>query len=582
MTFPHNPRTRRRPPPWWAWACLAAAAIPPLGADAESHWAFVAPTRPELPTAGVSEARQVSIDVLISGRLEQAGVRANDPAPRGVLLRRLSYDLIGLPPTFAQVEAFEVDANPRAVEQAVDRLLASPQFGERWARHWLDVARYADTKGYVFMEPRDYEHAYTYRDWVVRALNSDLPYDQFVKLQLAADQLGGEADWPAMGFLTLGRRFLNNPHDIIDDRIDVVTRGLMGLTVSCARCHDHKYDPIPTADYYSLYGVFASSQEAGDGPGPLRLVDRDKPQDAHILERGNPARRGPQTPRQFLGAIADDRQPFTNGSGRVELAEAIAHPANPLTARVWVNRVWWKLFGAGLVGTPSDFGSRSDPPLQQDVLDWLAVEFVEHGWSTKWLIREIVLSAAYQRTSRVTDEALAADPENRLLGRVRRRRLDLEAMRDGLLFAAGELEPTVGGPAVKLTEQPFPKRRTVYGKIERQNLPPFYRTFDFASPDTHAPRRYETTVPLQALFLLNSPFMLQQAEALASRVDEELDLPRQVEHFYQQALARDPTPDEQAAALEFLTAESTPSEPFSRRAQLAQGLLMTNEFYFLD
>jgi hypothetical protein len=418
------------------------------------------------------------------------------------------------------------------------------------------VARYADTKGYVFREDRNYPHAYTFRDWVIGAFNDDLPYDEFLVAQLAADRLDDASAAPAAGFLTLGRRFINNKHDIVDDRIDVVTRGLMGLTVTCARCHDHKYDPITMADYYGLYGVFASSREPGGEDAPLALVDADKPEEPVVFLRGNPSNRGPRVARRFLACLSEqESEPFSVGSGRWELAQAIASPDNPLTARVWVNRVWLHLFGQGLVNTASDFGTRSDPPSHPQLLDSLARKFTEDRWSTKRLIRQLVLSSVYRQASDDRPEARARDPENRLLWRMNRCRLDLEALRDSMLVAAGRLDETRGGPSVKLTEQPYPTRRTVYGFIERQNLPGFFRTFDFASPDTHSPSRPHTTVPQQALYLMNSPFAMEQASHLADR-DEvrnaESDGAR-ITKLFRCALGREPSRDELALAQAYVS-----------------------------
>ncbi|HEX4591662.1 MAG TPA: DUF1549 and DUF1553 domain-containing protein, partial [Gemmataceae bacterium] len=568
------------------------------------------------------------IDAFVVAKLREKGLSLSPSADRATFVRRLTFDLHGLPPTPAEIDAYVNDPDPNADAKLVDRLLASPRYGERWGRHWLDVARYADSKGYVFVEERRYPFAFTYRDYVIRSFNEDKPYDRFVLEQLAADKLElGDDKRPlaAMGFLTLGRRFLNNQPDIIDDRIDVTCRGLLGLTVTCARCHDHKFDPIPTKDYYSLYGVFASSVEPKDlplietpqrtaaldafekelakrkaevtayrkskqdavaslsramaitppslgtaslraatllGPNPveklppekfdrlLNRADRDKlrrlikqvetfqatspaaplramamadaptPVQPHVFLRGNPGNRGPDVPRQFLEVLAGtDRKPFTHGSGRLDLAKAIADPKNPLTARVFVNRVWMLHFGKGLVGTPSDFGMRSDPPTHPELLDYLADRFVQDGWSIKQLHRLILLSDTYRQRSDDRPECVKVDPENRLVWKFNRQRLDLEAMRDGMLAAAGRLDFTIGGPAVDLLAPPFAPRRTVYGFIDRQNLPGLFRTFDFASPDTHAPQRYTTTVPQQALFLMNSPFAVQQAKALAARPD---------------------------------------------------------------
>jgi hypothetical protein len=554
----------------------------------KDHWAFQAPRKtapPEIAHGAGDEARgQAEIDRFVAAPLRKAGLQVSPSADPRTLLRRLSYDLTGLPPTADELDAFaaasRADGNA-AYLQAVDRLLQSPRFGERWGRYWLDVARYADTKGYVFQEDRNYPTAYKYRDWVIEALNADLPYDKFLVEQLAADKLGDPTAAPAMGFLTLGRRFLNNPHDINDDRIDLITRGLMGLTTACARCHDHKFDPIPTADYYSLYGVLASSKEKQHDDGPPTLEDAETPLEPVVFLRGQPGARGPKVSRHFLSCLVEgDPKPFTSGSGRLELAQSIASPGNPLTARVWVNRVWAHLFGRGLVGTPSDFGTRGDKPTHPELLDWLAVTFMEDNWSTKQLIRRVVTSQTYRQTSNANEAGLAADPENRLLWRMNRRRLDLEAFRDSLLAASGKLDLTMGGPSVQLTEAPFPTRRAVYGFIERQNLPAFFRTFDFANPNVHAAGRPQTASPQQALFMLNSPFVLEQAHALAERsAADDGDLKR-LDRMYRAALGRGPTLEEAVDVHAYLTAMDAAQG--NRWDELAQVLLMSNEFIFVD
>jgi hypothetical protein len=553
----------------------------------DDHWAFRRPEStppPQVASDAANGAAPVrsEIDAFIVARLQAAGLALSPGADARTLLRRLSYDLAGLPPSAEELDAFAADASDDSYIAAVDRLLGSPRFGERWGRYWLDVARYADTKGYVFEEDRNYPTAYKYRDWVIAAFNADKPFDQFVIAQLAADKVGDPADKPAMGFLTLGRRFLNNPHDIADDRIDLITRGLMGLTTACARCHDHKYDPIPTADYYSLYGVLASSREVTSDDNPPMLVDADAPVEPVVFLRGQPGNRGPQVSRHFLSCLVEgDPQPFANGSGRLELAEAIVDRHNPLTARVWVNRVWAHLFGRGLVATPSDFGVRGELPTHPELLDWLACTFMDEGWSTKNLIRRIVLSSAYRQASFAREEALAADPENMLLWRMNRRRLDLEAFRDSLLVASGRLDLTVSGPSVKLTEEPYPTRRAVYGFIERQNLPAFFRTFDFANPNAHAPGRPHTASPQQALFLLNSPFVREQAAALAEHSAEAKNELARLERLYRDALRRSPSLAEAADAHEFLAVDGEKIEA-SRWEELAQVLLMSNEFMFVD
>ncbi len=509
------------------------------------HWAFQPVVRPSVPQIRnpKSEIRN-AIDAFVWQKLDASGLSPSLEADRRTLLRRATFDLHGLPPTPEAIFAFEADPSPQAFEHVVDRLLASQRYGERWGRYWLDVSRYADTKGYVFMEDRNYPFAYTYRDWVIRSLNEDMPYDQFLIRQIAADLLPEPertASLPALGFLTLGRRFLNNINDIIDDRIDVVCRGTLALTVTCARCHDHKYDPIPAADYYSLYGIFRSSREPkADEVKSLMamtLVEEDNPFEPYVFLRGQQGNHGPRVPRQFLSAVAGpDRKPFANRSGRLELAQAIASPTNPLTARVIVNRVWMQHFGAPLVRTPSDFGLRCEPASHPELLEWLSAELIEHGWSLKWLHRELMRSAVWRQASgerqlpdgheRLHDTAHnsdasgglrppLADPENKLLSHMNRRRLDWEALRDSLLFASGRLDHSMGGPATDLFKPPFATCRTVYGFIDRQNLPLVLRTFDFASPDTHAPSRFVTSVPQQTLFLRNSPFVIEQARALA-------------------------------------------------------------------
>jgi hypothetical protein len=535
--------------------------------DPREHWSYKRPQRMTPPKVTHEAAAHTDIDHFVIGRLEAAGLSPSPQAASRILLRRLSYDLTGLPPTADELDQFAAEPSDARYEAAVDRLLASPRFGERWARYWLDVARYADTKGYLFEEDRNYKQAYTYRDWVITSLNADRPFDKFVIAQIAADQIDDPSCVPAMGFLTLGRRFLNNQHDIINDRIDVVTRGVMGLTVACARCHDHKYDPISAADYYALYGVFASCQEKPRDDAPPQLVDGDKPYDPVVFLRGNPGNPGPKTERRFLTCLSPDGKPspFQRGSGRREMAQAIASRENPLTARVWVNRVWGHLFGRGIVDTPSDFGVRGNPPTHPELLDWLACELMDDGWSTKRLIRRIVLSATYRQASDTRPDCAAVDPENRLLWRANCRRLDLEALRDSLLATAGRLDEKMGGPSVSLTSAPFSTRRSVYGFVERQNLPAFFRTFDFANPNTHTPERSQTTVPQQALFLMNSPFTIEQASYLAAR-DEKAGVAgaehdksgaaatrvRRIMRLFREALGRDPSIDELTDALEFV------------------------------
>ncbi|MBI1311013.1 DUF1549 domain-containing protein [bacterium] len=516
---------------------------------AEGHWAFRPIKRPTLPTAQNSEWTNNEVDQFVLAKQEAAGVMPSPRADRATLIRRLSFDLLGLPPTYDEVQAFVADESPDAWPRLVDRYLASPKYGERWGRHWLDVARYADTKGYVFQEDRNYPFAYAYRDWVIRSLNEDLPYDDFLIRQIAADWLTGDGTLPqselaAMGFLTLGRRFLNNRHDIIDDRIDVLTRGTMALTVTCARCHEHKYDPISQADYYGLYGVFASSTEPEKPEGAMPLLEADKPFNPYVFLRGQPGNRGPQVKRQFLEVLAGpDQKPFEKGSGRLELAQAIASADNPLTARVMVNRIWRQHFHASLVTTPSDFGLRCDPPTHPGLLDWLAADLIENGWSLKSLHRNILLSATWQQSSVDDPAKRVVDSENRLYWRMNRGRLELEPMRDSILAVSGTLDPTMAGPSVDIVKTPSTPRRTVYGLIDRQNLPALFRTFDFAIPDTHSPGRFQTSVPQQTLYLRNSPFVRNQIAALVRSLPEDSPTIR-IRDLFRRVLSRDPSSDE--------------------------------------
>ncbi len=649
--------------PWPEASRPAASAVAadPIAEARRSHWAFQPVRRPSPPAVKNPAWVQTPVDRFVLARLEAEGMQPSPPADRHTLIRRATFDLLGLPPTPEEVAAFEADSSPDAFARVVDRLLASPAYGERWARHWLDVARYADTKGYVFTEERRFPYAYTYRDYVIRAFNEDLPYDQFVVQQLAADRLPLGADnrpLAAMGFLTLGRRFLNNTHDIIDDRIDVVSRGLLGLTVTCARCHDHKFDPIPTADYYSLYGIFASSVEPAQLPtiaaaeaseasrafarelGALQaevdkfkedhqtelqsgnrkfrdelrklkkkvdqlrathpgspaqamvLNDAPRPVEPHILKRGNPNNRGPAVPRRFLAVLSGpERKPFTQGSGRLELAQAIAARDNPLTARVMVNRIWLHHFGAGLVRTPSNFGLRGEPPTHPELLDHLAATFIDSGWSVKKIHRLILLSSTYQQRSVDRPGYRERDPDNRLLWKMNRQRLEFEPLRDALLAVAGRLDRTMGGRAVEILNPPFPPRRAVYGFIDRQNLPGVLRTFDFASPDSSTPQRYATTVPQQALYLMNSPFLVEQARHLIQRPDlADVAQPEQrIGRLYRLLYGRAAEPEEVAMGVRFVKAAEarasgagSSGNTLSPWEEYAQVLLLANEFAFVD
>ena len=565
---------------------------------AREHWAFKRVEPQPVPDVQNKAWLQSPVDNFILAKLQERGLVPSQAVDRPTLIRRVTYDLTGLPPTLDEVNAFVADSAPDAYARLVDRLLASPRYGERWGRHWLDIARYADTKGYTGvadgdLERREYPFAYSYRDWVIKAMNDDLPYDQFLIQQIAADKLPLGEDksaLAALGFFRVGRVFLENKRDQIDDKIDVLMRGTQALTVVCARCHDHKFDPIPTADYYSLVGIFESTNEPDDAEGKrMLLADDEHPHNAQILKRGNPSTPGGEVPRQFLSILAGpERKPFSEGSGRGELAQAIASRENPLTARVMVNRVWAHHFGAGLVPTPSDFGVRTEAPAHLALLDYLADRFMNEGWSLKQLHRILLLSSTYQQASQNRPECVPIDSENRLLWRAGRRRLDFEQMRDSMLAVSGELDLTMSGPAVDIAKDPFPTRRTVYARVDRQNLPDIFRTFDFANPDSHSAGRFQTTVPQQGLFLLNHPFVLERARGLIKRLDaENLPEPRsRAVRLYQLIFARQPVDEEISAATTFVAA-TIPSHganapEFGPWQQLAQALLLTNEFTFVD
>ena len=382
--------------------------------DGRSFWAFQPPDSADISAENYSDR----IDQLIDRRLTDAGLHANSRATDFVLLRRITFDLTGLPPTAEQFTQLERQVDPLDINQLVDQLIESPQYGERWTRLWLDVARYAEDQAHIVGNNKSlfYPNAWKYRDWVINALNQDLPYDDFVRLQLAADMIpeASEADAVALGFIGLGPKYYrrNDPEVMADeweDRVDVISRGLQGLTVACARCHDHKYDPIATEDYYSLAGVFAGTEmfnkpvtkdaekdqngQAKDPDKAVHIVRDGTPRDLAVMIRGDVNNTGEVVPRGFLQVMYDGgRREFQNGSGRLELADAIVDRNNPLTARVIVNRVWREYFGRGLVTTTSNFGSLGERPSHPKLLDDLAVGFMDNGWSLKWLHRQILLS----------------------------------------------------------------------------------------------------------------------------------------------------------------------------------------------
>ncbi len=814
--------------------------------DPKQHWSFqpiFKPIVPEFRKDWVPLARS-TIDNYVFATLEAKQLAPSPRADKITLIRRATFNLTGLPPTLQEVDDFVADESEQAFEKVVDRLLASPRYGERWGRHWLDVARYGDSTGRRNNNRGEtrYLHSHPYRDWVIKAFNDDLPFDQFVKLQIAADRLvedevsgsrvqGSEKsslkpetlnlkpsrnDLAALGFITLGPRLNNNADDLIDDRIDVVMKGFLALTVTCARCHDHKFDPIPTKDYYALHGVFASSTEPREGvelpcskdtpqfkeyekalaeaedalkkfedglrararselvtrisdylkalydfanptntaslgqfmqrrnllpavaagwkdaldkakekhdpvlsvwqefaalpandflrqatpislrlraggdpskpvnplvaralgspPGSIAIVatnmarlfadanarwfqtvslhearkrsgaanlppaptglpdaaqeeirrvisdpaspaclftdekiaasfqrlqnmgstrnrqqeltravdnirtshpgappravvihDSPQPRDSYVFIKGNRGSRGPDAPRQFLEILSgENREPFRDGSGRLELAKDIASPDNPLTARVMVNRVWLHQFGEGIVRTPNDFGLRSEPPTHPELLDYLAWTFMENGWSVKKLQKLIMLSHTWQQSSDDNPRHAQADPDNRWLWQQNRRRLEFEALRDTVLFIGGKLDLTMGGPGERLDREPYSERRSVYGLVDRANLPNMFGAFDFANPDMSTGQRNNTIVPQQALFMMNSALVIEQARNTVQRGDLK-SLPNDMERvkmLYRLIYSRPPTDTELKLALNYLFSEmSAPKGP---------------------
>ncbi len=593
-------------------------------AAAREFWSFQPPQPHTLPPVSQTDWPLTRIDHFLLAAIEAAELEPSEAADRRTLIRRVAFDLTGLPPASQEVEAFVEDDSESAYRLLVDRLLASPRYGERMARMWLDIARYAEDQAHIVGNNRSlcYPNAYLYRDWLIEAFNADLPYDQFVEQQLAADLIHPESPdtWIALGFLGLGPKYygrgrLSVQADEWEDRVDVVTRGLLGLTVACARCHHHKYDPIATEDYYALAGIFRSTDmfnrpldeqheadDNGQAKAPeeaMHIVREGKPQNLPVYIRGNVENEGHEVPRRFLQILAEDpAQPYTEGSGRRQLAQAITQSSNPLTARVIVNRVWAMNFGRPLVGTPSNFGTLGAAPTHPELLDDLAVRFMQNGWSLKWLQRELVMSAAYRQSSQSDAAKIEADPENQYLARMSRRRLSIEAFRDAVLIAAGQLDHAVGGPSIDPAD-PEATRRTVYSEISRLELSPLLAMFDFPDPNLHSDSRAQTTTPLQKLFVLNSPFMISQANSLADRLlqepshqlvatglanDSELRSDRErIERAYHVVFGRAATPREVEFALDFLDSPELQPLPLRQRwQQYALVLLASNELLFLD
>jgi mono/diheme cytochrome c family protein/cytochrome c553 len=732
--------------------------------EQRNYWAFRPVTKPAPPKADAWA--KTPIDHFIAAKLQEKGLAPVKPADKRTLIRRATFDLTGLPPTPEEVDSFLKDKSAGAFAKVVDRLLASPRYGERWGRHWLDVSRYSDDK---LDSERDAPHpnAFRYRDWVIQAFNDDMPYDEFVKAQIAGDLLPNpEKTAAGLGLYSLSPEFQ-------DDRVDVTTRGFLGLTVACATCHNHKFDPIPQKDYYALLSVFDNTKmdeyplapkaeveeykarkkkvegeekklkEYVDAQAaqladifatrtsdylmaaakliPAESVDKEtlerwnkylaktekehpflkpwyalqkdkqhesearkfaddfqarvvkvfaehnrierenmirlggstergnlsradllslprddyflwrdlfsdkgilvydekginrfltgefktylvtlrknldqykkeippqypflqiisdvaKPKKQHVYLRGDKNNPGDEVDAHFLSILSSGKpKPYTHGSGRLELAEDIADPKNPLTPRVIVNRVWQWHFGVGIARTASNFGELGERPVNPELLDYLAARLLEDKWSIKALQREIMLSATYQLGSDDSQKAETVDPEDRLMWRFNRQRLDAEEVRDAVLFASGKLDLQGGGKPEHLDDSNF--KRTVYGFVSRRRLDPMLELFDFPNANSTSEARIVTNVPLQGLFFLNSPLLMSQSEALAARV-ESSDEKQAIEKAYRLLFDRAPTQKELKLGLEFLHA--TPEKPWPKYLQV---LLSSNEFNYVS
>ncbi len=579
--------------------------------QAQQFWSFQVPQRHTPPAVKAKRWPRQPMDYFILARLERSGSKPASEAARRALIRRVTFDLTGLPPTPEEVAAFVSDRRADAYERLVDHLLSSARFGERMASLWLPLARYAEDQAHQVGTDTKYfyPNAWRYREWVINAFNRDLPYDAFLQLQLAADKIEGtnSPNLAALGFLGLGPKYYDRDQlavkaDEWEDRVDTVSRAMLGLTVACARCHDHKFDPITSGDYYAMAGVFASTRmvnlkpdgalEKNDAqitnisPATLHVVlDNDKPEDLPVFLRGNVERKGPVAPRQFLRVLSGPEPAlFHEGSGRRELAGKIASRTNPLTSRVMVNRVWGLILGQPLVATPSNFGHSGMAPSHPELLDDLTVRFVEGGWSVKALARELVLSATYRQDSRVGLRQVATanggDSPDAPFARMPRRRLSVEQWRDAVLSASGELDLS-GGPSLEL-DDPKNLHRTVHARVSRLKLNDLLMHFDYPDANVHAEKRNVTTTAMQKLFVLNSPFMQERARMLAQRLQAGSALrdEARIQRVHQLLFAREPSRAETKLALEFLRKPATGA--MSRWEQYAQLLLASNEMMYVD
>lgn len=665
-------------------------------AEGRAFWSFRPLADPPVPPVKNGQWPRGAIDRFLLARMEAAGVAPAPDADPRTLLRRAAFDLTGLPPEPALLEQFLADPSPTALAAAIDRLLESPRYGERWGRHWLDVARYADTSGNASDYP--VPQARRYRDWVIRAVQNDVPYDEFLRRQIAGDLLPAaspeerQENLIATGYLAIAKRFGGSRdgehHLTIEDAIDNLGKAVLGATVSCARCHDHKFDPFTMRDYYAWYGIFASTRfpfpgaeadkkqadfipllsaeqiERLMGPHRARLATLDseikqreaaeaeakklpdgpdkntalaaataaladarkrrsaaaneapviddayavaegKPANTRLHLRGDPKRLGDEVPRRFLEVLGGQTlPPDSAGSGRRELAQWLVDPANPLPARVFVNRVWQHHFGRGIVATPNDFGVRGQPPTHPELLDHLATAFIRDGWSLKALHRRILLSRAWQLASQFAPSAemqanAVKDPNNTLGWRFERRRLDAESIRDTLLWVAGDLDESPPG------DHPFPprhtwgwtqhnpfvaayetNRRSVYLMQSRLKRHPYLALFDGPDPSSSTGARAPSTTPLQALFALNDPLAHQSAGKVAARaIAAGEDEAARIDAACRSVWSRPATLEERAECAAFLAAyrqQLSSADDRQAWSALARALLASNEFIYVD
>ena len=566
--------------------------------DPGDFWAFQPLGQINPPTTQRSDWAQTPIDHFVLRRLEDHGLSPAPPATPRDLVRRVVYGLTGLPPMYDQIMKCENGELRQVLEEFVERLLESPRYGEHWGRHWLDVVRYAESAAHDGNNA--YVHAWRYRDYVIQSFNEDKPYDQFIVEQLAGDLLPKTGDHKndydhvvATGFLQVGTKpvVMRDKQqmllDIADELVNTTGIALMGMTIGCARCHDHKFDPISTADYYSMAGIFTSTHimadEANDSmwleyeiPDPdgqmvkvMAVKDLPEPADLAIHQRGSYRTLGPVVQRGVLQVISADNAFKPTGSGRLEMAHWIANPENPLTARVMVNRIWQYHFGRGLVSSSGNFGERGEQPSHPELLDWLARYFIDSGWSVKAMHRLILSSATYQQAHRFDKDAHELDSENRLLWRTPRRRLEGEEIRDSMLEVSGQLQLVDGGTLFTEGYNPVDASRglftvqvndpitysafnqpvrSVFLPVIRNVPPEVLQVFDVANNHESTAVRSETTVAPQALFMLNSGFArragIRIAQSIVQAIPDSSAVTERIEKVFELVLGRRATSDE--------------------------------------